>query len=543
MNSLAILSNLAQEAAFLPPSVKQTLCEVIIPTFVNTSPLFAALENKPFAIASLTRVAMKQDFYQRLDELSEAINTFPMNWNHPIFQDPDLHDYLVLALIEKKIECCALATILTRQACIQRYDHPNVQTILKGKQPYFQDLELFHRTGKRNQVAEELLQQSLTSNSKPSYQLSLQEFREWYDLMTNKPASEQTFSLQQIFSTSYENLLLFSRARKDIGDDAYLKMMMFEASLNAFERPDILDGALIRENFNIFYRVVYRGEVYEICPSFSMILAYIEIIGKRDLLPNRYEFQLGSGPSPWSQEGKLVIPLQSKFASLPDEIDLYYAPPHKYTLYHALFQHRRFLHVPESIQRMLIVYAGAMQTKMQQLSFHPPGLTSNQLLLYQRIQQKILNLSTTLFDPNENQHLRNADNRQYNAVAFWHHLQDCITNGYNDFFTLKARELVKMPEPQLDPLSSLEAIIKANDLTMMHEDDAHLQVHKYALQTLFSPPYFHLLNANAQEFLTQLLISGEHYNSQYLQDPHSNKQGFPPLTTLAKTFLPAPQVI
>lgn len=333
--------------------------KVRIKRFVYHSDLFHLVEDKDRVVEVLTRVCLRADFNDKLNSLTSCLHTFPMCWNHPIFNDRDILHLVVIAHILKRIPDCVLGTIFTRWATINHYQKPCVKNLFPRGTILMNTVSLFLENKEINPKARELIEQNFnpTSNLSGTPRLSKECIDLWYSYMLLSPPPEQSFTLRLICGNGFEALHHYKKIKKTSEKETYQLLANLFRN-HPLHQPQVLDAAYHCARSNLFYRVRIGNGYALMGPSFSMVFNLFKVLIKED--PKYYTICFGMGKKPWLNK-KRIISLYSPYAPLPDRADSYVAYAPQITDHDLIYHMYRIIHIPRSHQKLFFGWATALK--------------------------------------------------------------------------------------------------------------------------------------------------------------------------------------
>lgn len=294
-----------------------------IAQFVATDPLFHHIADKGAVIERLGKVAAQKGCSQIVENLSAILNKGPISELEPFYADPNLTDFLVLALIHKQIEKNQLVTVCKNLAMRKRYQSPEVRA-LKVPMPIEHNLE--------NEESKELLRKCL-----PGDLIDLDDFFADVDLLN---MSERQFYLMPVYTNptkDYQELYPILQTALQTNDSAPLHqhlIKMLEGSNPA--RPTIMDAVYDGIAFSPFKEIEIEGQKYRIHASAKMLETIYSQL--QNLIQPEYRFGMGPTLADNPKQGIRDVSIPSPYATLPMTADGLFAPDDEF-INHDLHYH------------------------------------------------------------------------------------------------------------------------------------------------------------------------------------------------------------
>ncbi len=303
--------------------------DATIRTFVQNEPLFKYVAEKEEAIARLVVVREKTETQKKLQILAVLFNTGPMTIRHPLFQDSDFEELIVLACISSKITIDQLGTAFYWKSALNHYKNNILEVPLFGQ-----------NKKEVNPIAKGYIKQCVQQSFDRSHDiLNDLQLTNWFESMREQPASEQLFLLSKGGFAGWGDMM------KQDGTNYERSRILY----NNLEEKNITIMGLVsscNKEYNdpdLFNQVEIKGDgVYRMVSSFGMNSAlYAEIGGKAKLVSR---FGMSKSLRENGLRAERDIALRSKFAKTLETADGAPAPFEEMTshdlVYHAYITNR-----------------------------------------------------------------------------------------------------------------------------------------------------------------------------------------------------------
>lgn len=481
------------------------------------STLFKNVVNKQGAIDLILDAAARPECSLKVNTLCTILENHPLNWSHPIFQDPDFFHLVVISHIQGRITDYQIATLFARSYTTARYASDEAKEALRRKglpvdEPFTEILIDANDARVRELLYQTLIPHNI-SEKRPF--LDEEQFSALLKKMEELPPSERRFMLGEIYNDGQEIL--------ESDPTLYQYSTGFKAHPEPL-RPDIVNLTRMT-NVNIFNMVHHNGKLMRIYPSAGMALLMAEALGNK--VPPT--FCIGAGDSAWEGLSR-VISMPSPYQDLPKEPDGFFAYPDQFML-HDFFHLFQSSPVPPEHRQFIFTLC------------HILTLSSNY-----KTHPKILDCFTDAFKDmdtfrylNIRYNLRNLHNKttyeEELDLAFWNHYRVSLKLAVMKLRTKLLQEhdarFSHLPSLEREKLA-LKHVQFPSDFTQ-HPDIPHLvEAHVEALSSLFQdeenqPPVTLRNFHNVAYFNLQ-------YDRQEITKDKLPKNYLHPMTRLAKTL-------